>query len=104
MLTVGEKIQRDDKVRGRTHKVKVVTLQLEPQQAERLALASNEGRVVLALRNQADREPNPGNGVSLSGLVPLAAAQAPSKAKASKQPQGTVIEVLKGMKLSRQIL
>jgi pilus assembly protein CpaB len=104
VLTVGEKIQRDGKMRGRTHKVKVVTLQLEPEQAERLALASNEGRVVLALRNQSDREPNKAGGVTLSGLVPLAAAKAPPAKAESGQPQGTVVEVLKGIKLSRQIL
>ena len=104
VLTVGEKIQRDDKVRGRTNKVKVVTLQLKPEQAERLALSSNQGRVVLALRNQSDHEPNPGNGVTLSRLVPLAAAKAPSAKDAKQEPQGTVIEVLKGIKLSRQIL
>ena len=75
VLTVGEKIQRDDKGRGRTNKVKVVTLQLKPVQAERLALSSTEGRVVLALRNQSDREPNRGNGVTLSGLVPLGRPQ-----------------------------
>lgn len=106
VLTVGENIQRDDKGRGRTNKVKVVTLQLKPAQAERLALASNEGRVVLALRNQGDRQPGQGNGVSLSGLVPMVAprkSQAPTAA-AQAQPQGTVVEVLKGVKLSRQIL
>ncbi len=104
VLTVGEKIQRDDQGRGHTNKVKVVTLQLKPAQAERLALASNEGRVVLALRNQGDRQPGQGSGVSLSGLVPLAAPKAPAPAAAAQQPQGTVVEVLKGVKLSRQIL
>jgi len=105
VLTVGEKIQRDSKIRGRTNKVKVVTLQLKPEQAERLALSANQGRVVLALRNQADRAPNPGNGVTLSRLVPLAAAQAPpAKSEKNQQPRGTVVEVLKGIKLSRQIL
>ncbi|MCB2191831.1 MAG: Flp pilus assembly protein CpaB [Deltaproteobacteria bacterium] len=104
VLTVGEKIQRDSKGRGRTNKVKVVTLQLKPVQAERLALSSNEGRVVLALRNQSDREPNRGNGVTLSGLVPKTPAKAPAAQAGPEQPQGTVVEVLKGVKLSRQIL
>ncbi len=104
VLTVGERIQRDDKVRGRTHKVRVVTLQLEPGQAERLALASNEGRVVLALRNQADRAPSKAGGATLSGLAPLAAAKAPPAQAGDGRPQGTVIEILKGIKRSRQIL
>ena len=104
VLTVGEKIQRDEKGRGRTNKVKVVTLQLKPVQAERLALSSNQGRVVLALRNQSDREPNRGNGVSLSGLAPKAAPKTPAVAAGPEQPQGTVVEVIKGVKLSRQIL
>ncbi|MCB2226856.1 MAG: Flp pilus assembly protein CpaB [Desulfarculaceae bacterium] len=104
VLTVGEKVQRDSKLRGRTNKVKVVTLQLKPEQAERLALSSNQGKVVLALRNQTDHDPNPGNGVTLSRLVPLAGAKAPAAKDGKEQPQGTVIEVLKGIKLSRQIL
>ncbi|MBU1275880.1 MAG: Flp pilus assembly protein CpaB [Proteobacteria bacterium] len=104
VLTVGEKIQRDDQGRGRTNKVKVVTLQLKPGQAERLALASNEGRVVLALRNQTDREPSQGGGVSLSALVPLSIPKLSAQAAEPQKPQGTVVEVLKGVKLSRQIL
>ncbi len=49
--------------------VKSVTLLVTPQQAEKLALASTEGRLVLTLRNTSDRAQQATSGVRLKELV-----------------------------------
>src|SRR5690606_16244523 len=51
-LASGQTIQRD--ADGTPQTVSVVTLLVSPDQAERLALASTEGRIQLALRNTLD--------------------------------------------------
>ncbi|RJX34831.1 MAG: Flp pilus assembly protein CpaB [Desulfarculus sp.] len=109
VLSVGEKVERDAKSgKAPAQKVKVVTLQLKPEQAETLALASNEGRVVLSLRNQMDRAGGDGRGVRLSGLAPGAAAKPaapkPAAAKPAGTGQGVVVELIKGVKRSQQNL
>jgi len=51
-LASGQIIQRD--VDGKAMPVTVITLQVSPAQAETLALATNQGRIHMALRNQLD--------------------------------------------------
>jgi pilus assembly protein CpaB len=51
-LAAGQEIQRDKE--GKPRSVPVVTLLVSPQQAETLALAANQGRIQLALRNSMD--------------------------------------------------
>lgn len=49
--------------------VKAVTLQVTPEQAEKLALASNEGKLQLVLRNQIDQGDMKTNGVDKRSLL-----------------------------------
>ncbi len=107
VLTVGERIQRESKGgRAKQHKVKVVTLQLKPAQAETLALASSEGRVVLSLRNQVDRQGGGSRGVSLTELVPALSTKKPAQAaeNSSSRPQGETVELIRGVKKTQQTL
>jgi pilus assembly protein CpaB len=53
VLSAGEKLQPDPS--GKPQNVKVVTLLLTPNDAERLALASNQGTVQFVLRNASDQ-------------------------------------------------
>ena len=59
-------------------RVDVVTLEVTPQEAEKLALAANEGRLRLALRNYIDNERVPTRGATIpallagNGFVPVA--------------------------------
>ena len=107
VLTVGEKLQEEgDAAKPRRRKVTVVTLQVLPAQGERLALAASEGKVILALRNQGDRDDNETKGVHLTSLMPPAAAAkppapapAPAAAPPSNQP---AVEIIKGVNRSRQ--
>jgi len=54
VLAAGQNVQRD--VNGKPQTVQDVTLLLTPEQAEKVALATGEGRIQLALRNPMDKE------------------------------------------------
>jgi pilus assembly protein CpaB len=78
VLTVGERFQEEQeggKVKRR--KVSVVTLQVTPEDGERLGLVSSEARILLALRNQSDHQDPPTPGVNLAALMPAPSAPAP---------------------------
>ena len=53
VLTAGTKIEQDGD-KGKPTSVSVVTLLVDPSEAERLTLASTEGKIQLALRNPLD--------------------------------------------------
>jgi pilus assembly protein CpaB len=52
VLAAGQKLQRD--AEGQPQNVPVITLLVSPDDAQRLTLASSEGRIQLALRNPTD--------------------------------------------------
>jgi pilus assembly protein CpaB len=54
VLTAGTRMEQDQE-KGKPMQVTVVTLLVFPEQAERLALASTEGKIQLALRNPLDK-------------------------------------------------
>ena len=54
VLTAGTKFEKDE-ANGKPIAVSVVTLMVDPGQAERLTLASTEGKIQLALRNPTDK-------------------------------------------------
>jgi pilus assembly protein CpaB len=53
VLTAGTRMEQDQE-KGKPMQVTVVTLLVYPEQSERLALASTEGKIQLALRNPLD--------------------------------------------------
>jgi pilus assembly protein CpaB len=69
VLTAGTNIDQQKSREGKAIPTAVVTLLVTPQDAERLALAANEGSIVLALRNPLDVAPAGTNGVRLVGLM-----------------------------------
>ena len=54
VLTAGTHMEQDQE-KGKPMQVTVVTLLVTPEQAERLTLASTEGKIQLALRNPLDQ-------------------------------------------------
>lgn len=75
-LAAGQSVQVD--VEGKPQQVPVVTLLVSPEQAETLALASSQGRIQMALRNQLDTLPIRTNGSRVSALFgAVRAAQPP---------------------------
>jgi len=82
VLTAGTRMEQDQE-KGKPVQVTVVTLLVNPEQSERLALASTEGKIQLALRNPMDQTAPETPGVKTATLVGVARAAAPQKSVAS---------------------
>jgi pilus assembly protein CpaB len=104
-LAAGQQIQPDKD--GKPAQVGVVTFLVTPEQAETLALASQQGSLQLALRNMMDTTRVKTFGTRTSALLggpigrPVARRAAPRAsaapaAAAAPQPSSTVIEVYRG--------
>src|ERR671913_1012736 len=68
VLTSGTRIEQDQE-ENKPMQVTVVTLLVNPEQAERLALASTEGKIQLALRNPLDQGAPDTPGIKTAGLL-----------------------------------
>ena len=87
VLTAGTRMEQDQE-EGKPMQVTVVTLLVNPEQSERLALASTEGKIQLALRNPLDQGAPPTPGVKTAALVGVARTQAaPRTQTASARPR-----------------
>lgn len=69
VLTAGTKYDQENSKDGKPIPTSVVTLMVLPEDAERIALASNEGKITLALRNPLDVAPTDTRGVRLAALM-----------------------------------
>ena len=69
VLTAGTKFDQEKSKDGEPIASSVVTLAVLPEDAERIALASNEGKITLALRNPLDIDPTATKGIRLAGLM-----------------------------------
>jgi pilus assembly protein CpaB len=69
VLTAGTKFDQENGKEGKPIPTSVVTLMVLPEDAERIALASNEGKITLALRNPLDVAPTETTGVKLAALM-----------------------------------
>src|SRR5215210_2005821 len=85
VLTAGTRLEQDQD-KGKPMQVTVVTLLVTPEQAERLALASTEGKVQLALRNPMDTGAPVTPGVRTAGLLG-GKPEAPRQVARSTQPR-----------------
>jgi len=66
VLSAGQNFQKDSE--GKAVQVQVVNLLVTPEQAEVLALASNETRIQLVLRNPLDTQTTKTTGVAMASL------------------------------------
>lgn len=107
VLASGQTIQRD--ADGKPQTVTAITLMVSPEDAEKLVLAANEGRIQLALRNTLDMDSVDTRGVRVAALVagtdrrPVQAERAVRVAprrstggQAVQAPRGAVVETLRG--------
>jgi pilus assembly protein CpaB len=83
VLTAGTRMEQGQD-QSKPVQVTVVTLLVYPEQAERLALASTEGKIQLALRNPLDQGAPTTPGIKTSGLMGSVAAPARQSAGASR--------------------
>jgi len=99
VLAAGQSLQPDKE--GKPQPVPVVTFLVTPEQAETLALASQQGSIQLALRNQLDTMEVKTNGTRRSALMG-GPGRAPARRAASRapapapQPSQQVVEVYRG--------
>jgi len=110
VLTAGTRLEQDDK-EGKPVQVTVVTMAVSPEQAEKLALASTEGKIQLALRNPLDTSTPETPGIRPALLLGTARPVRMVK-KAGKPGQAPVlvaepaptVEVIRGDKRATEVV
>lgn len=104
VLAAGQQIQQDKD--GKPITVPVITLLVKPEQADKLTLASTEGRIQLALRNTIDTtqiDPPPVLDASVFGIpAPPIVRRHRSVRHAAAPPRPFVVEVIRGDKREKK--
>jgi pilus assembly protein CpaB len=120
VVTAGTRMDQDQK-EGKPIQVTVVTLLVTPEQAERLALASTEGKIQLALRNPVDQSTPVTPGIKpavLMGVVrgpaPTAERSVPASARRKPgqpvtmetftAPPAPTVEMIRGDKRATEVI
>jgi pilus assembly protein CpaB len=119
VLTAGTRMEQDQE-KGKPMAVTVVTLLVYPEQSERLALASTEGKIQLALRNPLDQGAPETPGMKqaiMLGMVKAPARTAPASGSSSRKAVGPVtpvataasapmptVEMIRGDKRSSEVI
>jgi pilus assembly protein CpaB len=118
VLAAGTKLEQPNE-REKPIAVTVVTLLVDPDEAERLTLASNEGKIQLALRNPLDRARPVTHGVRpalLIGTTPpvrqvsarrtasASTTSAPTPLSLPAAPAASTVEVIRGDKRAHEIV
>lgn len=106
VLAVGQQMEPD--INGKPQTAPVVTLLVTPEEAEKVALATSNGKIHLMLRNttdKADVNPPPTFGSAMfMGSVPVAASKVVAKVpqKVPPPPPPYTVEVIRGGKVETQ--
>ena len=117
VLTAGTRMEQNEE-KGKPQQVTVVTLLVYPEQSERLALASTEGKIQLALRNPLDQGAPETPGIKPAVLLGLAQQKAPAKSAPSQARKNTgpvtqatpvaaalpTVEMIRGDKRSSEVI
>jgi len=98
VLATGTEVARDGKGTKDTAPVDVYTLEVTPEEGEKLALAATEGKLQFALRNATDGETVYTKGASIPDALSSYSVSKPIAAKVSgKAPvAATTVQVIKG--------
>jgi len=120
VLAAGTKIDRETD-KNKPMPVSVVTLLVDPEEAERLTLASTEGKIQLALRNPLDKTMPATHGIRPAALLGFAApvktaiarakvaAGGPARATAvtpvlAPPPDVPTVEIIRGDKRAHEVV
>jgi pilus assembly protein CpaB len=87
VLAVGQEVEANDQARMHANPATVATLLVSPQDSERLALASSEGRLLLTLRSWTDSLPVNTAGAVADELVGDPTAAGPARAAEAAGPR-----------------
>lgn len=117
VLTAGTKYDQDQARDGKPVPSTVVTLLVTPEDAERIALASAEGSIMLTLRNPLDTRPTETTGTRMASLMgrpdpPPAARAAPAPRRAAAplppppppQPSVYTVETIRAAKRTNEVV
>ncbi len=104
VLTVGPELEKKGK-EEKPSDVDVITLEVTPEEGEKLALAANEGKLQLALRNFSDTENVLTRGVTIPSLLASYAigsvgGPSPKGERAVQKPRPLTVELVKGNKVT----
>jgi pilus assembly protein CpaB len=117
VLTAGTRMETQGD-QSKPVQVTVVTLLVYPDQAERLALASTEGKIQLALRNPLDQGAPPTPGIKTAGLLGTGAASKVQQSASVARPRAAqpvtqtvppapalpTVEVIRGDKRATEVV
>jgi pilus assembly protein CpaB len=104
VLAAGTRIERDAE-ENKPVSVSVVTLLVDPGEAERLTLASTEGKIQLALRNPLDKSQPSTPGIRPAVLLGYAAPRpATPKAAPPPPPPPPTVEMIRGDKRAQEVI
>jgi len=117
VLAAGTKIDRETD-KNKPMPVSVVTLLVDPEEAERLTLASTEGKIQLALRNPLDKTMPATHGIKPAALMGVTAARTAvvrgklASAAASSNPAPVIVpapdlptvEIIRGDKRAHEVV
>src|SRR5579872_4016861 len=115
VVAAGTKIDRETD-KNKPTPVTVVTLLVAPEESERLTLASNEGKIQLALRNPLDKTTPATRGIrpaALLGATPITPVARVAKAAAAVStvvkeappaPEPATVEIIRGDKRAREVV
>ncbi len=119
VLTAGTRYDQEEAKKGTPLPSTVVTLLVTPADSERIALASNEGSITLALRNPLDQNPTITSGIRTAGLIgepapppvvkvvkgrKMMVAPKPVVAAAPAPPPPYVVEAIRAAKRSEETI
>ncbi len=90
VLTAGTRSDQENAKEGKSTPSTVITLLVSPDDAERIALAQVEGRLMLSLRNPMDTVATETRGVRTGGLLGLPDAPPPQPKPVAKKPVAVV--------------
>jgi len=109
VLAAGTKIDRDTE-KNKPMPVTVVTMLVDPEQAERLTLATTEGKIQLALRNPLDKTAPMTKGIRPAALLgavattPKAIRVATAKPSPAPVIEQSTVEIIRGDKRAREVV
>ena len=108
VLAIDQQLEQPDD--GEAEVVSVVTLEVDPVEAQQLVFAAAEGTLQLALRNPDDHQIIEARSVAVADLVPATrnefegAQTDPPEGQSQAQPDGINIQVVRGTTLTEELL
>jgi pilus assembly protein CpaB len=104
VLATGTDLEKTGK-QEKPSQVDVITLEVTPEEGERLALAATEGKLQLALRNYSDSGSSNTKGTTVPALLaaqsaPQPPSSKPVRVKSAPEPARVTVEMIRGNKVT----